>query len=114
MTRSSPRLGGIARMTETLSGTPVYLGVIEATTTKTNHTTTTAFNNAGRALKGKVILIQASAACHVVPVTVNNGAVTTANGIKMVTDETRVIAMSAAHGWLAVVGTASVKVFELV
>jgi hypothetical protein len=96
-----------------LSGTPVFLGVIEASTTKTNHTTTTAFSNTGDALKGKVLLVQAMAECHVLPVTVNNGAVTTSTGVKMASAETRVIAMTEQHGWLAVIGTANVRVWEL-
>jgi hypothetical protein len=96
-----------------LSGTPVYLGTIAATTTKNNHDTTTAFNNTGAALGGKTLLIQADAACHMRPGTTNAVTVTTGNGIYLAALERVVICMGETYGWLAVVGAANVKVWEL-
>lgn len=106
-----------------LNGTPRYLGTIVATTTKNNHDTATAFNNTGDALKGKLLLIQPDAACHI-----NFG---TTNAITAVTSQTagavsvfiganeRVIVRmdpESGFGWIAAVavsGTANVKVFDL-
>lgn len=95
------------------TGTPVFLGVIVATTTTNNHTTAVPFSNTGTALGGKTILIAASAACHVLTGTTNAADVTTSNGVPLIAGEKAVITMLPNHGWLAVVGAASVKVWEL-
>jgi len=97
-----------------LNGTPVYLGVIAATTTKNNHDTAVPFNDTGTGLGGKTLLIQASAACNVRPVTTNAGTVTTANGVLLATNEKMIISMGESYGWLAVVGTANLSVWELI
>jgi hypothetical protein len=97
-----------------LSGTPVYLGVIVATTTKNNHDTVAPFNNTGSGLGGKTLLVQASAALNFRPVTTNAGTVTTANGIALAAGEKMVICMGETYGWLAAVGSASLSVWELI
>lgn len=101
---------------ERLSGTPSYLGVIVATTTKNNHDTAAAFNNTGDALTGKCLLIQPDAACYVLPGTANSATVTTTNGLKLEANSATVIVMTESHGWLACVsvsGTTNLKVWEL-
>lgn len=97
-----------------LNGTPVFLGAIVATTTKNNHDTAVPFNDTGTGLGGKVLLVQASAACNILPGTSNTAAVTTANGIKLVADEKYKICMGESYGWLAVVGAATLQVWELI
>lgn len=111
------RLGNINQSYEAVNGTHKYLGTIVATTTKNNHDTASAFNNTGEALKGKVLLVQPDAACYILAATTNAGTVTTSNGLKLIADQTYVIMMTEAHGWLAclsVSGTANLKVWELV
>ena len=109
-----PRLGNINQSYEAVNGTHVFLGTIVATTTKNNHDTAVPFNNTGEALKGKVLLVQPDAACHILPGLLNTSTVTTTNGLKLAADQTYVIMMGSSYGWLAVVGSASLKVWELV
>lgn len=98
-----------------VNGTPRYLGTIAANTTTNNHDTASPFNNTGMALKGKVLLLQSDAACHVACGTTNAVTVTTSNGVKLAADERVLIHMNEddGYGWIAVVGAANVKVFEL-
>jgi hypothetical protein len=99
-----------------LSGTPSYLGVIVATTTKNNHDTGAPFNDTGDALSGKVIMLQPDAACYMLPGTAATTTVTTANGILVAAGERVIISMGSSYGWvacLAVSGTSNVKVWEL-
>lgn len=101
---------------ETLSltnGVPVFLGVIVATTTINNHDTVVPFSNTGQALTGKVLLLQPSAACHVGFGTTNAVTVTTANGVKLAADQLVTVAMGSDDGWIACVGSASLRVWEL-
>lgn len=100
--------------TTLLNGTPVYLGVIASTTTKNNHDTAVPFSNTGNGLGGKTLLIQASAACNIRPVTTNAGTVTTANGIALAAGEKMLICMGETYGWLASVGAANLSVWELI
>src|SRR3990167_5807662 len=108
-----------------LSGRPVLLGTITATTTKNNHTTAVPFNNTGNALLGKTLLIQPDSACYIGCGLTNAGTVTTANGVKLAADERVILTMDdidssvAAgefYGWfasVAVSGTTVLKVWEL-
>lgn len=99
-------------------GVPIYLGTIVATTTKNNKDTATPFNHTGDALTGKVLLIQADAACYMLTGTVDTVAVTAANGVKLaIVDERVIITMPDRHGWIAflsVSGTTNIKVWELI
>lgn len=98
------------------SGTPVFLGVIVATTTKNNHDTAVPFNNTGDALEGKKLLIQSDADCYLLPGVLNTATVTTSNGVKVFANERVVIGMRQGYKWLAalaVSGTANVRVWEL-
>lgn len=96
-----------------INGVPVFLGVIAASTTKNNHDTATPFNNTGSALAGKVLLLQADAACHILPGTANTITATTSNGVKLGADERVIITMNSTYGWLACVGSANLRVWEL-
>lgn len=98
-----------------VNGMPVLLGKIVATTTINNHDTATPFNNTGDALKTKVLLIQADAACHIAFGTTNAVTATTAN-LKLSADSIYTFVMGPDYGWLAIVsvsGTTNVKVCEL-
>lgn len=100
-----------------LSGTPVLLGTIVATTTKNNHDTATPFNNTGDALKGKMLLIQPDTACYILPGTANTATVTTSNGIKLGAEERVILSMADDYGWLACVavsGTTNCRIWELI
>lgn len=97
-----------------MAGTPVYLGTIAATTTKNNHDTAVPFNNTGRGLAGKRLVVQADAACHIAYGTTNAVTVTTGNGFALAAGQSVPHLMVGDYGWIAVVGTANVKVFELV
>lgn len=107
---------GPRELVTNLNGTPNYLGVIVATTTKNNHDTAVPFNDTGEALKGKVLLIQPDAVCYIYVGTVNTATATTTNGIKVGADERVIIAMGSSYGWLACVsstGTTNCRVWEL-
>ncbi len=111
---STIRLNG-DRANLALNGSPTFLGVIVATTTKNNHDTVAAFNNTGDALKGKIVMIQSDAACYVLAGSLNTSTVTTANGVKLAPDERVIITMSRDQGWLAglaVSGTANIRVWS--
>jgi len=104
-----------------MAGTPVYLGTIIATTTINNHDTATPFNNTGDALKGKRLVIQTDAACHVAFGTTNAvtaSASATGNGYYMAANQSLSLRMDPIdeYGWIACVavsGTANLKVWEL-
>lgn len=99
-----------------INGTPVLLGTLTCTTTKNNHDTAVPFNDTTVALTGKVLLLQPDATCYVLPVTANDGTVTTANGVKLAADEKVIIGMASSYGFLAAVsasGTTNIKVWEL-
>lgn len=101
-----------------LSGAPVFLGVIDATTTsKTNAQATTAFGANEPYLTGKTLLIQPSAEIYLGVSRTSSGTVTTSNGVKVLADERVVICMDSAYAYLAAItasGTANVRVWELV
>ncbi len=94
-----------------LSGSPRYLGVIDFTaTSKTNHEATTPFNNTGTALAGKVLLLQATQDCYILPRPTNTGTVTSTTGVKIAAGERVQITMDDIdsktpagenYGWLA-------------
>lgn len=97
-------------------GSPTFLGVIVATTTKNNADTAAPFNSTGRALKGMVLLVQPDVACYVIPGTVNTVTVTASNGVKLEANQLHLITMLNDEGWLAalpVSGTCNLKVWEL-
>lgn len=98
-------------------GDPVYLGTIAATTTsKNNHSTGTAFNNTGEALKGKLLLVQPDVACYVRQVSANDGTASSTNGVKLAADQIFYLSMRSTKGWLACVsvsGTVNLRVFEM-
>lgn len=103
-----PVLGPIQVLAASV-GAPTHVGQIIATTTTNNADTAVPFSISS----GAVILCQASAACHIRPVTSSAGTVTTANGIKLGTDEKVTISMGSQYTHLAVVGAATVVVWEL-
>lgn len=102
------------------NGTPKKLGQIIATTTKNNHDTATPFNNTGDALEGKVLLLEASAACNVNCAGTTNAVVASVTrtsadyGFAMAADERIIVAMADGYKWIAVVGSATVVVWEIV
>ena len=116
---ATSRLGSLPQLTQALNGSPTFLGVIVATTTKNNHDTATPFNNTGDALKGKVLMLQADAACYVYPGTLNTATVTgsaTGNGVLLAVAERVIVTMAADQGWMACVsvsGTTNLKIWEL-
>lgn len=102
-----------------LNGTPVKLGAVVATTTKNNHDTAVPFNNTGNALKGKVLLLHASAACNVNFAGADNTATASATatdttyGVPLSANERVTVSIHNDYGWIAVVGSATVTVWEL-
>lgn len=112
-----------AHLQNALNGYPVYLGTVDATTTsKTNHEATTAFNNTGEALTGKVLLIYnaGSVDIRVHPVATNTGTTTNTRGarfgVPIGPNERVIITMGRLYPWLAVIATSStanVDVWEL-
>lgn len=98
-------------------GSPAFLGVIDATTTsKRQDQATTPFSNTTPFLAEKTLLIHASAACFVLPVTSATGTVTASNGVPLLADEKAVITMKPDDAYLAVItasGSANLKVWEL-
>lgn len=112
--RPDPRL-----IANHLNGTPVKLGHIIATTTINNHDTATPFNNTGDALEGKVLLLEASAACNVNCAGTTNAVTASATrtnaayGFAMAADERVIVTMAEGYKWIAVVGAATVVVWEL-
>lgn len=91
-------------------GTPVWLGAIVATTTINNADTIVPFTIGA----GKMLLVQATAACHFRAVTSSTGTVTTANGFKLAADGSGILNMADGYTHIAVVGAATLNVFELV
>lgn len=97
---------------EALNGSPQFLGVIVATTTKNNADTAVPFTIPG----GAVILIQSDTACYVRAATAATGTVTTANGVLIAANEKFTVCLHPEESWvaaLAVAGTSNVKVFQL-
>ncbi len=90
-------------------GSPQYLGTITSTTTKNNSDTSSPFPIP----LGAVLLIQCSAACHVLPGITTAAAVTTSNGIEMIAKEKFTLILAADEAYLAVVGSADTKVWQL-
>lgn len=106
----------VGELTATVEGTPVFLGVIVATTTKNNHDTAAPFNNTGDGLEGKQLLIQTDAACYILPGLLNTATVTTSNGVLLAAGERVTIGMRQGYKFLAglaVTGTANIRVWEL-
>jgi hypothetical protein len=98
-----------------LNGTPVRLGtIVAAGSSVNNHTTASAFDNANDALKGKVLLIQADAACHIAFGTTNAVAATTSD-FELAAGQSVIVRMNErlGYGWIAVIGTVNLKVWEL-
>lgn len=100
------------------SGSPEYLGTITATTTaQTNGTTAVPFKYvAGDTLAGEYILIQADAACYVLPGTTSAFAVTASNGVELSAKERIDFVMVTSEGYLsvkAVTGTVNLRVWRL-
>ena len=105
-----------SRVSVLINGTPVFLGLIVATTTKNNTDTATPFNTAANGLAGKALLIQSDTECFILPSASSTGTVTTANGVKVGADEKVIIIMGPTYGWLAglaVTGTSNIRVWEL-
>ena len=102
-----------------LNGVPTALGVIVATTTKSNHDTAAPFNNTGDALKCKVLLLQPDTACWIAFGTTNAvtaSTVATAGSIYLAARQLLPIVMTERHGWIACVavsGTTNLQVWEL-
>lgn len=97
-----------------LSGYPVYLGTVDATTTaKTNAEATTPFGSSGELLKGKVLLIQnaGSVDIRLHPVATSTGDVSNTRGagfgVAISPGERIIIRMGEAYGYMAVITTSS-------
>ena len=107
---------GLSPVLEALNGSPAFLGVIVATTTKNNHDTAAPFYNTDPTLAGKILLIQPDAAGYILPGTANTSTVTTSNGVYLGPYERVILTMKSTQGYLAAVsasGTMNVKVWEL-
>jgi hypothetical protein len=96
-----------------LNGTPRFLGVIVATTTKNNADTAVPFNATGDQLRGKMLMMQADAACHVYFGPLSTQTATTANGVKLAADQIHYVMMTEDIGFVACVGAASLRIWEL-
>ncbi len=112
------RLGDEVKLLQAINGAPTYLGTITTTSAaaKNNSDTSSAFNTAAPLLKGKVLLLQASGTCYILPVSSASGAVTSATGIKLAQDERVQLTMDNTRGYLSVIrdsSDVSVKVWEL-
>ena len=100
-----------------LSGTPVLLGTITATTAKDNADTAVVFNDASPGLAGKLVMLQCDSACYIKCSTAAASAATAANGILLSAYERVVIWLGESYGWVSVLpvsGTSVVKVWELI
>lgn len=116
---ANPRLGDNTALNQALNDAPrSFLGVIIATTTKNNHDTATPFNNTGKALQGKTLLIQADTACYIYTGPLNTQTVTgtaTGNGFLLEAGKGYTMTMGSDAGYLACVavsGTSNLKVWE--
>jgi hypothetical protein len=102
-------------------GVPIPLGIIIATTTKSNTDTAVPFNYTGDALTGKTLLLQADAACFVTfgtasTVTCTDATVATM-GFYLAAREKVTVYTGTTYGWVAclsVSGTTNLKVWQLV
>jgi hypothetical protein len=107
-------------LVDAINGSPSFLGVIVATTTKNNHDTAAAFNNTGDALKGKMLLLQPDTACwiRVGPLNTQTASATaTAGSIYLAARERVIVGMTRDNGFLACVavsGTTNLQVHEMV
>lgn len=82
-----------------LNGQPTYLGVIAATTSKTNASTAVPFTIIG----GSLLLIQCDASAHVLAAST----VTTATGVKVAADEKFYLLLKKAQTTVAVIDAAN-------
>jgi hypothetical protein len=104
-----------------INGTPSFLGVIVATTSKTNDSTASAFNNSGTCLGDKVLMLQSDVNCYIQFGSDNTvAAVATATGasVQLTAGERVVLRAHPTIGkFLACIpasgGTANLKVWEL-
>lgn len=114
---TTARLGNLTPLTQAISGCPFYLGTIQSTgSSQDNSDTGTPFNGTGDALKGRALLIQADAACYVLPTTAATTAVTSGTGVLIPANGSWTLTLGTSTGWLAVIsvsGTANVKVWEV-
>lgn len=110
-----------------LSGCPVLLGTIDYTdTSKTNAEASTPFNAASPALAGKIILVQPSTDCYILPVLTSTSVVASTTGVLLLANERLSFTLEdyderavdgEVRAWLAAIRSASngnLKVWELV
>ena len=97
---------------DAIQGYAVYLGTIDCTgTSKTNHQATTAFNNTGEGLSGKVLMLvnEHTDVIRIYPVKANDGTVTVtraagaAFGFPIQPGAALTMNMGDAYSWLAAV-----------
>jgi hypothetical protein len=102
---------------DALRGVPVALGVIASTSgpaSKNNHTTSSAFNNTGEALSGKVLTLYASAAGYIA-VGSDNSVAATSSSFPIAATTATTFRMRGSDKFLAFIaasGTANLSVFE--
>jgi hypothetical protein len=95
-----------------LNGSPQFLGVVVATTTKNNADTAVPFTIP----TGAVLLLQPDTACYLKAATASTGTVTTANGVLLAANEKFTVMLATDEAWvacLAVSGTTNLKVWQL-
>lgn len=119
---ASPRPGDLVVLTQILSGSPSYLGTIDATTTsKTNTQATTTFPSTGD-LSGKVLLIQNAGSVDIRLSGVTSGTATVSNSrgvgfaVAIAPGERVIVTLKSNQTHLAVIATSStanVDVWEL-
>lgn len=102
-------------------GCPTLIGTLTSTGTTVNNATTAVpfYPAAGQtepSLAGRAVLIQATAAGYVIPVTTSAGTASSTTAIYLSPNDPKTYRMSMEHGylaWISVTGTASLVVFEL-
>lgn len=92
-----------------LNGSPTFLGVIVSTTAVDNSTTASDFEIPA----GALLLLVPDADVHVLPGTVADGAVTTANGVPVAADEKFYILLKSSQTAVQAIGAANTKVWRL-
>lgn len=110
------RPDGLELLTQFLYGDPVLLGTIAATTTKNNNDTAVPFSNTGNGLAGKVLLLQADAACYVITGTANTVTSSATTGVYLAALDPRIIVPKSLNGWLACFplgASVNLRVFEM-
>lgn len=109
------RPGETAKDLEALNGVPSLLGTILVTTSSlSNGTTGTPFNNTTPYLTGKVLLLQPDAACFVMFGSTSATALVTS--VKLAADEKFYVMMGRDTGFVAAItatGTANLRVYEM-